>query len=324
MSIGPNERPISRRLQSMLQQADRAYGNGKKKVMAAYKQALSEGFTPYEAKELVLSKVKSLSRRTVYSYLPDSAKNKKMQQLRRKKSPLQICNDTVEKGAPPNKEVNEVTERKTEVCDGEEVRPGKVILNSTLADVIHDNVHSDRANRFPYIFVLTHDGRNVRSVEDYESEDVLTSSTSMISMNRDESDSKSKDMLLYPGHSDFKRENNEINSPIIESPNCKLHIQKIQELEGTNRELEEALKKSSAFTTADIGLATRGQGKKEFEIPIDINKILEILRYIQSLKTEDFPPQILIIAYLDTETGEVLSVSVEKPHTEEETKKESA
>lgn len=313
MSTVPNERPISLKLRSMLQQADRAYGNGKKKVMAAYEQALSEGFTPYEAKELLLSKIKSLSRRTVYSYLPDSAKNKKMQRLRRKKSPLQICNDAFEKEALPNKEVNEVTERKTEVCDGEEGRPGKVILNSTLADVIHDNVSSDRTNGFPYSFVLKHDGQNVSSVEDYESEDVLTPSTSMISINRDESDSKSKDVHLWSGHSEVKPEDNEINLQRIECPDCKEYVLQIQEL-------KEALKACSVPTTADTQLAARAQYRKEFEIPININ---EILRYIQSQKTDDFPPQILIVAYLDTETGEVFSVSIEKPHTAQETKKES-
>ena len=73
------------------------------------------------------------------------------------------------------------------------------------------------------------------SVEDYESDDVSPSSIA----NRNESDSKSKDVLLYPGHSEVKNENNELNSSNTESPDCRVHIQKIHDLEDTIRELQQ-------------------------------------------------------------------------------------
>ena len=108
-------------------------------------------------------------------------------------------------------------------------------MDTKLADIIYDCVRSDKSNGYPYRFLLRHDGRNVSSVEDYESDDVSPSSIA----NRNESDSKSKDVLLYPGHSEVKNENNELNSSNTESSDCKVHIQKIHDLEDTIWELEQ-------------------------------------------------------------------------------------
>jgi hypothetical protein len=116
----------------------------------------------------------------------------------------------------------------------------------------------------------------------------------------------------FPEDSDPQSKNNEINSPNTECPDCKVHIQKIQDLEGTNRELEEALKKSSAFTTADIGLATRSQEKKEFGIPIDID---ETLRYIQRLRhTGNLSNIMWVTAYIEIDTGRSISVHLGEPY----------
>ena len=295
--VSPSPSP---ELESKLEAANLAFGHAKEAILSAYHQALSEGFSPFQAKELLFTKIKSVSQRTIYLYLPGEAKDKEKQGIAKRS--LQSCELT-----QSTRKIKRRINKRQEIWKvGENQSLDKVILNSTLADVIHDNVSSDRTNGFPYSFVLKHDGQNVSSVEDYESEDVLTPSTSMISINRDESDSKSKDVHLWSGHSEVKPEDNEINLQRIECPDCKEYVLQIQEL-------KEALKACSVPTTADTQLAARAQYRKEFEIPININ---EILRYIQSQKTDDFPPQILIVAYLDTETGEVFSVYLGEPHTE--------
>ena len=89
----------------MLIEVTNAFGDAGKAVLAAYSQALLEGFTPIEAKKLILSSVKNISPRTIYLYLPDEAKNKDMQRLRLgKKLPLQSCNGT------PSEKVHESPE----------------------------------------------------------------------------------------------------------------------------------------------------------------------------------------------------------------------
>jgi hypothetical protein len=110
-------------------------------------------------------------------------------------------------------------------------------------------------------------------------------------------------------HSEGNPAVNEISSN--QSLDCKVHIQKIQELEDINQELEDALKACSAPSTAEIQLATRGQAKKEFEIPVNVD---DIIRIIQRRQQVGDLHQILVIAYLDTDSGKVLSVSVREPH----------
>jgi len=172
----------------------------------------------------LFAKIKAVSKRTIYLYLPDEAKDKEKQRIAR--GSLQNCSDTTDK---KNKSHSHQT------ASGENYSPGKVILDTKLADIIHDSVRSDKSNGYPYRFLLRHDGRNVSSVEDYESEDASPSSIAK----RNESDSKSKDVLLYPGHSEVKNENNELNSSNTESPDCKVHMQIIHDLEDTIRELEQ-------------------------------------------------------------------------------------
>jgi len=77
----------------MLEEVNQTFGHAKEIVTAAYTQALAEGFSPTEAKHLILSSVKSISPRTIYYYLPNESKDKKMQQLGFKQRALQNCND---------------------------------------------------------------------------------------------------------------------------------------------------------------------------------------------------------------------------------------
>jgi len=82
-------REISSKLRMILEEVNQVFGNARSVILKAYNQALSEGFTPSEAKELLFTTVKNLSRRTVYLYLPDEAKDKKMQSVAR--GSLQNC-----------------------------------------------------------------------------------------------------------------------------------------------------------------------------------------------------------------------------------------
>jgi len=91
--ITPPKKEASIKLQNMLEEVNQTFGHAKEVIMAAYTQALVEGFNPTEAKNLLLSSVKTLSPRTIYYYLPNESKDNKMQQLALKKKSLQNCND---------------------------------------------------------------------------------------------------------------------------------------------------------------------------------------------------------------------------------------
>lgn len=84
-------RPISNKLRFMLEEINQAFGHAEEVVVAAYNQAIQEGFSPSEAKDLIFENVKSISKRTIYYYLPDQCKDKHMQEVALHKRPLQIC-----------------------------------------------------------------------------------------------------------------------------------------------------------------------------------------------------------------------------------------
>ena len=84
-----NREAISPKLRMILEEVNQVFGNSRKVILKAFNKALSEGFTPNEAKELLFTAVKNLSRRTVYLYLPDEAKDKKMHSVAR--GSLQNC-----------------------------------------------------------------------------------------------------------------------------------------------------------------------------------------------------------------------------------------
>lgn len=268
----------SSKLKLMLEAANTAFGHAKEAILSAYHQALSEGFSPFQAKQLLFSNIKTVGQRTIYLYLPDEAKDKEKQ--RNAKSPLQDCSDTPDKKPKPQPRQTSSEEKNPNWPSGKNNSAGTLILGTELADIIHDCVHSDKSNGYQYRFLLTHDGQNVSSVKDFDSQDVLTSSTSSI-LNPDGANLQSKDLPLYPERSEFKPIINEINDASIECPDCKIRIQKIQEL-------EEALEACSGPTTAEIQLTARSQEKKEFVIPLDIEESLDyietstIWRFVQN------------------------------------------
>lgn len=58
----------------MIDQANATFGKAKEIVMAAYNQALADGFTPDEAKKLLLEKITVFKKSTLYACLPDESK----------------------------------------------------------------------------------------------------------------------------------------------------------------------------------------------------------------------------------------------------------
>jgi len=94
--IDAPKKEVSIKLQNLLEEVNQSFGHAKEVIMDVYTQALAEGFTPKEAKNLLLSSVKTVSPRTIYYYLPAESKDEKMQQLGLKKRSLQSCNDKEE------------------------------------------------------------------------------------------------------------------------------------------------------------------------------------------------------------------------------------
>jgi hypothetical protein len=90
---------VSDILNELVQKANTSLEQGKYYVALAYKQALKEGFTPQEAKKLLLERITVFSERTIYRGLPDEAKDRKAVELAlsRKKLPsLTSGNDSLE------------------------------------------------------------------------------------------------------------------------------------------------------------------------------------------------------------------------------------
>ncbi len=137
---------VSQKLQLMLEEVNQTFGEikkvkgqAKKAVESAYTKAIEEQFTPQEAAELIFSSAKNVSRRTIYLYLPDEAKDEKMQTLaksRKKKNRVAICSD--------------------------------IALNNIFALEICERVITNKSKGLGSQFVLTHDGQYVTSIKYYE------------------------------------------------------------------------------------------------------------------------------------------------------------
>ena len=86
VSPSPSSPLPSPELQAKLKATNLAFGHAKKAILSL-PSALTEGFLPVQAKELLFAKIKAVSQRTIYLYLPDEAKDKEKQKIA--KSPLQ-------------------------------------------------------------------------------------------------------------------------------------------------------------------------------------------------------------------------------------------
>jgi hypothetical protein len=86
------EKVISNTLQHYIDEANTSFGKAKEYVVLAYEQALREGYTPVEAKQLLLEKITVFSDRTIYRYLPDEAKDQKFQEIGKRNRSLTTVN----------------------------------------------------------------------------------------------------------------------------------------------------------------------------------------------------------------------------------------
>jgi hypothetical protein len=80
MSTGTNR--ISTRLQELINQANSRFPSTGESIMAAYNQALEEGYTPREAKNMLYDNVIFLNERTIRRYLPIEARD--IEKIRKK------------------------------------------------------------------------------------------------------------------------------------------------------------------------------------------------------------------------------------------------
>jgi hypothetical protein len=198
--IKSNNLPLpSQKLKMMLVEANSAFGHAGETIRSAYNQAISEGFTQKEAGKLIRSNITWLSDRTLRLYLPDEAKDKKMQSLARRR-PRQNCREIDEKLNRQDQIFPETFSRETRIniepspefdiipTISEEIRIGidpdpdeitamsskeiklphiitnsdtaKILLNNKLAKIIHDGVNLNKKAEFE----LFHDGKYAISV----------------------------------------------------------------------------------------------------------------------------------------------------------------
>jgi hypothetical protein len=68
---------ISPKLQELIDKANHNFESSKDIILAAYNQALTEGFTPKEAKKILYERIRFFHHRTIRRYLPIEAKDTK-------------------------------------------------------------------------------------------------------------------------------------------------------------------------------------------------------------------------------------------------------
>ncbi len=66
---------ISPKLQQLIEKANSSFPSTGQAVMAAYKQALGEGYTPRQAKNVLYENIHFLDKRTNRRYMPTEAKD---------------------------------------------------------------------------------------------------------------------------------------------------------------------------------------------------------------------------------------------------------
>lgn len=66
---------ISSKLQQLIERANSSFPSTGDAVMAAYKQAIGEGYTPRQAKNVLYDNIHFLDKRTIRRYMPNEAKD---------------------------------------------------------------------------------------------------------------------------------------------------------------------------------------------------------------------------------------------------------
>jgi hypothetical protein len=71
----PTRRELSVQLADLFIQINTTFGHAKELILKAYNLAKHEGYSPVEAKHLIMDNIAVFSKRTKYSYLPDECKD---------------------------------------------------------------------------------------------------------------------------------------------------------------------------------------------------------------------------------------------------------
>jgi hypothetical protein len=71
----PTKRELSVQLADLFVQINTTFGHAKGLILKAYNLAIQEGYTPLEAKNIIMDNITLFSNRTKYSYLPDECKD---------------------------------------------------------------------------------------------------------------------------------------------------------------------------------------------------------------------------------------------------------
>jgi hypothetical protein len=71
----PTKRELSVQLADLFIQINTTFGHAKELILKAYNLAKHEGYSPVEAKHLIIDNITVFSKRTKYSYLPDECKD---------------------------------------------------------------------------------------------------------------------------------------------------------------------------------------------------------------------------------------------------------
>ena len=69
------KRELSVQLADLFVQINTTFGHAKELILKAYNLAKEEGYSPAEAKDLIMNNITAFSKRTKYSYLPDECKD---------------------------------------------------------------------------------------------------------------------------------------------------------------------------------------------------------------------------------------------------------
>jgi hypothetical protein len=90
---------ISPKFQQLIEKANSSFPSTGQAVMAAYKQALGEGYTPRQAKNVLYENIHFLDKRTIRRYMPNEAKDTEK---------IRTLNRTVDNSSESAKKQNDI------------------------------------------------------------------------------------------------------------------------------------------------------------------------------------------------------------------------
>jgi hypothetical protein len=118
---------ISIRLQELIKQANKSFPSTGEAIMAAYNQAVEEGYTPRQAKNILYNNVHFLDERTIRRYLPLEAKDTEK---------IRTRPPTADNGAQKSAEKDPLQGSDQEVTTGTITNEGNTAPNSSPKNIL--------------------------------------------------------------------------------------------------------------------------------------------------------------------------------------------